>query len=207
MLDYEGRRNVSQPLIVFSPIVNHRLNDSAFVESPNQSARPDGVEIDLLVIHNISLPPGKFGSSCIAELFCNTLDCSSHPYFEQLRELKVSAHVLIARNGMITQFVPFDRKAWHAGQSCFQGRKNCNEFSIGIELEGTDFEAFDDRQYEALSALTGRLMQAYHGLTVERIVGHSDIAPGRKTDPGPYFNWERFRESLSDYSESADSAK
>jgi AmpD protein len=114
---------------------------------------------------------------------------------------------LIARNGGITQFVPFDRKAWHAGQSCFQGRENCNEFSIGIELEGSDFEAFDDRQYEALSALTGRLMHAYSGLTADRIVGHSDIAPGRKTDPGPHFNWERFRKSLSSYSESADSAK
>lgn len=192
---------------MFSPIVNHRLDDSAFVESPNQSARPKGVDIELLVIHNISLPPGQFGTSCIAELFCNTLDCSQHPYFAQLKELKVSAHALIARDGSITQFVPFDRKAWHAGQSCFKGRENCNEFSIGIELEGTDFEPFDDYQYETLGALTGRLMQAYPGLTVDRIVGHSDIAPGRKTDPGPYFDWERYKNLLSDYSESADSAK
>lgn len=207
MLDCESLILIPQPPIVSSPIVNHRLNDSAFVESPNQSARLTGVEIDLLVIHNISLPPGEFGTSCIAELFCNTLDCSRHPFFEQLRELKVSAHVLIARNGGVTQFVPFNRKAWHAGQSSFQGRENCNEFSIGIELEGTDFEAFDDRQYEALSALTRRLMQAYPGLTVDRIVGHSDIAPGRKTDPGPCFDWGRYRNSLSDYSESANSSK
>ncbi len=177
-------------------LANHVLQNVHYQKSPNCSARPDNELISLLVIHNISLPPGKFGTECIEQLFCNQLDCDAHPYFDSLRELKVSAHLLIKRNGEITQFVPFNMKAWHAGESEFEGRKNCNEFSIGIELEGTDFEAFTADQYERLTEVTQLLLTKYNGLTPDRIVGHSDIAPGRKTDPGPFFDWERFLGAL-----------
>ena len=176
----------------------HVLDGVRFVESPNHSERPQGLSINLLVIHNISLPPGEFGTHCVEELFCNKLDCSVHPYFKQLEDLQVSAHLLIDRAGVLTQFVPFDRKAWHAGKSSFQGRENCNEFSIGIELEGTDTEKFTASQYESLISVTRLLMQAYPELTVDRIVGHSDIAPGRKTDPGPCFDWALYRSGLTD---------
>lgn len=175
----------------------HVLDGVRFVESPNHSERPQTCNIDLLVIHNISLPPGEFGTGCVEELFCNQLDCSAHPYFEQLRELQVSAHLLIDRAGAITQFVPFDRKAWHAGVSSFRGRENCNEFSIGIELEGTDTTEFTEQQYDALIAVSRLLMEAYPELTVDRIVGHSDIAPDRKTDPGPCFDWALYRSGLT----------
>ena len=177
-------------------IDKHLLQDVCFQESPNSSERPENEDISLLVIHNISLPPGEFGNDCIAQRFCNELDCDAHPYFESLRELRVSSHLLIDRGGRVTQFVPFDRKAWHAGESEFEGRKNCNEYSIGIELEGTDFEPFTDPQYERLIEITGLLLVSYKGLTRDRIVGHSDIAPARKTDPGPFFDWKRFLEAL-----------
>ncbi|MCG8415334.1 MAG: 1,6-anhydro-N-acetylmuramyl-L-alanine amidase AmpD [Pseudomonadales bacterium] len=177
-------------------IEQHKLKEAQFIASPNHSERPDGAEIDLLVIHNISLPPGEFGTGRIAELFCNELDCSAHPYFSDLEDLRVSAHLLIERDGHLIQFVPFDRKAWHAGESEYRGRKNCNEFSIGIELEGTDEERFTDHQYECLAAVTQALLRRYPGLTVDRIVGHSDIAPQRKTDPGPCFDWQRFQSDL-----------
>ena len=177
-------------------IESHRLINARFIESPNQSARPAEALISLLVIHNISLPPGEFGGDSIMQLFCNTLNCSAHPYFRSLEGLRVSAHVLIRRNGDIMQFVPFDRKAWHAGKSSFQGIENCNDFSIGVELEGTDYDPFTDSQYAALTQLTRDLLATYPGLTEARIVGHSDIAPGRKSDPGPCFDWERYRRSL-----------
>ncbi len=177
---------------------NHLLSEARFRESPNHSDRPDLEEVSLLVIHNISLPPGEFGNDCIEELFCNELDCDSHPFFESLKDLKVSAHVLIKREGEVIQFVPFHKKAWHAGESQFEGRDSCNEFSIGIELEGTDFEAFTDIQYERLAEITKLLLMEYRGLTTDRIVGHSDIAPERKTDPGPFFDWQRFHGSLRD---------
>jgi len=165
--------------------------------SPNCNERPTGKTIDLLVIHNISLPPGEFGGACIREFFCNTLDCDAHPYFEQLRGMEVSAHLLIERSGEIVQFVPFDLRAWHAGQSCFEGRDNCNDFSIGIELEGTDEGPYTGAQYTSLAGVTKALMQAYPGITRERITGHSDIAPGRKTDPGPAFDWRRYLDLLN----------
>lgn len=179
-------------------VTQHLLEGTRFVESPNQSERSADSTIDLLVIHNISLPPGEFGGPAIEELFCNQLDCSAHPYYEALESLQVSAHLLIDRRANITQFVPFNCKAWHAGQSQFQGRENCNEFSIGIELEGTDDTAFTDAQYGALIEVTLALMNAYPALTVDRIVGHSDIAPDRKTDPGPCFDWSRYRARLGD---------
>lgn len=177
-------------------IENHILQDVRFLESPNFSERVHNEDISLLVIHNISLPPGEFGTERIEQLFCNELDCDAHPYFDSLRELRVSSHLLIDRCGEITQFVPFNMKAWHAGDSEFEGRNNCNEFSIGIELEGTDFESFTELQYEKLIEITGLLLANYKGLTRNRIVGHSDIAPERKTDPGPFFDWKRFLGAL-----------
>ncbi len=173
-------------------IDRHLFVNAQYIPSPNHSERPPHTDISLLVIHNISLPPGEFGTDCVARLFCNTLDCAAHPFFKDLIDLKVSSHLLIDRKGALVQFVPFDRKAWHTGQSVFEGRKNCNEFSIGIELEGTDDEPFTNAQYERLESVTLSLLETYPAITSQRIVGHSDIAPGRKTDPGPCFDWERY---------------
>jgi N-acetyl-anhydromuramoyl-L-alanine amidase len=166
--------------------------------SPNHDHRPDDIEPSLLVIHCISLPAGEFGTGSVQALFCNTLDCSGHPTFGDLEGLRVSAHLLIERDGRIVQFVPFDRRAWHAGVSSYRGRCGCNDFSIGIELEGVDCGPFEPAQYEALSAVTRALMLRYPALSPSRIVGHAEIAPGRKTDPGPHFEWRRFLLSLLD---------
>lgn len=174
------------------------LRGARFLESPNQSERPPGQAVDLLIIHNISLPPGEFGSGCVDQLFCNSLDTTAHPFFSKLTDLKVSAHLLIDREGAVTQYVPFDRKAWHAGESSFCGKTHCNEFSIGIELEGTDTEDFTASQYQALVQITKLLLKEYPCLNLDRIVGHSDVAPGRKTDPGPCFDWERYKSALVD---------
>lgn len=174
-------------------IKNHRLVGARQVASPNCNARPDENDISLLVIHNISLPPGRFGGPWIDDLFCNRLDCSVHPYFEGLKDLRVSSHLLIDRQGRVTQYVPFNLRAHHAGVSCFDGREACNDFSIGIELEGCDDEPFTPEQYTALAAVTRLLLAAYPGITPERITGHADIAPDRKTDPGPCFDWPRYR--------------
>jgi AmpD protein len=156
----------------------------------NFDARPEQTVIDLLVIHNISLPPEEYGGSYIEDLFANQLDCDAHPYFEKLRDLKVSAHFLIKRDGGAHQFVATQDRAWHAGASEFKGRARCNDFSIGIELEGSDFESFTDRQYQVLAKLTAALVVG-HALTDVR--GHQHIAPGRKTDPGPFFDWQRYQ--------------
>ncbi len=169
--------------------------------SPNFNARPQG-EISLLVIHNISLPPGQFATGKVQALFQNRLVADEHPYFAAIATLQVSAHFLIERDGAITQFVSCNERAWHAGQSCFEGRQNCNDFSLGIELEGTDELPFSDAQYAALIELTQLLQRAYPALTLERICGHSDIAPARKTDPGPAFDWHRLRAALMDIKES-----
>lgn len=158
------------------------------VESPNFDARPPGTAIGLIVIHNISLPPGCFGGGHVARLFTNTLDIAADPYFAQIAGARVSAHVLIERDGVPTQFVSFADRAWHAGASAFDGRAACNDFSIGIEVEGTDFEAFTDAQYESLNVLVAELLAAY---PIEAVRGHCDIAPDRKTDPGPFFDWHR----------------
>ncbi len=163
------------------------------IASPNFDSRLPGTAIDLLVIHNISLPPDQFGGPGIVKFFSNQLDINAHPYYEQLKEVKVSSHFLIRREGEIIQFVPCRGRAWHAGVSNWQGRNRCNDFSIGIELEGSDFVPFTDRQYSVLARLTRRLQRTY---PLRDIAGHSDIAPGRKTDPGPYFDWPRFRASL-----------
>lgn len=176
-------------------IVDGMLSDCRRLASPNFSSR-DGTEIDLLVIHNISLPAGEFGTGCIEQLFTNCLPSAAHPSFAEISKLRVSSHLLIDREGEITQFVPFTMQAWHAGQSSFEGRERCNEFSIGIEVEGTDFETFADVQYERLSDVTRALFRAYPGLNPDRIAGHSDISPERKSDPGPYFDWERYKSGL-----------
>ncbi len=165
--------------------------------SPNCDDRPEGAEVELLVLHNISLPADEFGGNFVDDLFMNCLDCGAHPSFSELSGLEVSAHLLIRRDGTATQYVPFHRRAWHAGKSSFQGRERCNDFSIGIELEGSDFQPFSDAQYKTLAAVTDALLIAYPALSAQAIVGHSDIAPGRKTDPGPHFDWQRFRSSLS----------
>jgi len=159
--------------------------------------------IDLLVLHNISLPPGEFGGPWIDQLFLNRLDPAAHPYFAEIAHLRVSAHLLIRRDGSLTQYVPFHRRAWHAGVSSFQGREGCNDFSIGIELEGSDHQPFAPAQYEVLAPVVAALRSAYPAITPDRIVGHSDIAPGRKSDPGPCFDWQRLRGMLADPSGAA----
>lgn len=174
-------------------IQEHQLSWALQKPSPNCGDRPDPNDISLLVIHNISLPPGQFGGPHIDALFCNALDRLAHPYFASICELRVSAHLLIRRDGIVVQYVPFNRKAWHAGSSSFAGRSECNEYSIGIELEGTDEIPFTDKQYQQLALITRLLMSAYPAITPARIAGHSDIAPGRKTDPGQCFDWPGYR--------------
>ncbi len=161
------------------------------VPSPNCDARPEGCAIELLVVHGISLPPREFGGGFIDALFTNTLDPDVHPYFCTIHDKPVSAHVLIDRGGAVVQYVPFTLRAWHAGASCFDGRTACNDFSIGIELEGCDDVPYEAVQYRRLADVTSLLMRAYPGITRNRLVGHSDIAPGRKTDPGREFDWNR----------------
>ena len=168
------------------------------VVSPNMDARTDINDISLLVIHNISLPPEQFGGPYIAQLFSNCLDPDEHAYFQDIYQLKVSSHLLIDRKGQITQFVPFDKRAWHAGVSKFAGREGCNDFSIGIELEGADHIPFTEEQYKELAAVTRQIIATYPKIKADRIVGHSDIAPGRKTDPGPAFDWKKYRQLLVD---------
>ena len=164
--------------------------------SPNANQRPPGSSISLLVIHNISLPPGEFGTGYVQKFFTNQLDSSLHPYFETITELQVSAHIFIERTGKIIQFVSFDMRAWHAGASSFRGVANCNDYSIGIELEGCDDIAYTDAQYEALAGTARQILTAYPDITPDRIVGHNQIAPERKTDPGEAFDWARFHQLL-----------
>jgi AmpD protein len=165
------------------------LNGAAYVPSPNCDARPQGVEADLIVVHGISLPPGEFGGRWIDALFTNTLPADVHPYFAAVGGARVSSHLAIRRTGSVTQYVKFTDRAWHAGQSRFRGREACNDFSVGIELEGTDTLAYEAAQYQALAEVVAALCAAYPSLSPDRLVGHSDIAPGRKTDPGPAFDW------------------
>lgn len=174
------------------------LEGVQFVPSPNFDQRPDGATIDVLVIHAISMPPGEFGGSDVERLFCNRLDFACHPFYRALSGLTVSAHLFIRRDGEIIQFVPLLARAWHAGMSAFDGRSRVNDFSIGIELEGSDYAPFEEAQYRVLAEVTRTLQAAYPAITAGRIVGHSDIAPGRKTDPGPYFNWLRYRAELQE---------
>tara|TARA_B100000927_G_C16416934_1_gene449690 strand:+ start:54 stop:596 length:543 start_codon:yes stop_codon:yes gene_type:complete len=163
--------------------------------SPNFSDR-EANDISLLVLHNISLPPGKFGGGYVEKFFLNELDSQEHPYFKEIDDLRVSSHLYIKRDGSITQFVPLDKKAWHAGISSFKGQENCNEFSIGVELEGTDEVPYERAQYTSLIEITMFLMKQYPHLNKDNIVGHSDIAPERKTDPGSSFDWDYYLSKL-----------
>ena len=176
---------------------SHLIAGVQYMPSPNANERPDDSPPSLIVLHSISLPPGEFGGTGIEKLFTNTLDPHAHPYFASIATQKVSAHVLIRRDGSIVQFVPFQRRAWHAGASSYEGRENCNDFSIGIELEGTDTVHYEDAQYRVLATLIDALRIAYPTLSKHRIVGHSEIAPGRKTDPGQAFDWQRLHLELS----------
>jgi len=173
------------------------LKQADYVPSPNQDERPDPADIDTLVIHAISLPPDCFGGCHVEELFTNCLDPLQHSYFAEIQDLRVSAHFLIKRNGQLLQFVPTTMRAWHAGESSFEGREKVNDFSIGIELEGCDTLEFEEPQYRHLAALTQAICTAYPAITPERIVGHCDISPGRKTDPGPYFDWLHYQKLLT----------
>lgn len=175
---------------------NGWLLDVRHVPSPHHDCRPEDETPSLLVVHNISLPPGEFGGPWIDALFTGTIDPNVHPFFAEIAHLRVSAHCLIRRDGEIVQYVPFDKRAWHAGVSTYSGRERCNDFSIGIELEGTDTTPYTDAQYLALVAVTRELTVLYPKIA-DNITGHSDIAPVRKTDPGPAFDWSRFRTMLT----------
>lgn len=174
-----------------------RMAGATWVPSPNFDERPSGAVPELIVVHGISLPPGEFGGPWIERLFCNALDPDAHPYFATITGLRVSAHLLVRRDGGLMQFVRFHDRAWHAGQSRWRGRERCNDFSIGIELEGVDDRSYEPAQYAALGAACAALLRAYPTLAVDAITGHSDIAPGRKTDPGPAFDWAMFRAALA----------
>lgn len=169
--------------------------------SPNRDTRPESATLDMVVIHGISLPPGQFGGGEIEALFLNTLNWDAHPYFGEIRGMQVSAHLLIRRDGELVQFVPFTERAWHAGESSFRGRACCNDFSVGIELEGEDETPYDDRQYAVLPAVLGAVTAAYPQITAREIAGHCDVSPGRKSDPGPAFDWPRLYDALEEHIE------
>lgn len=185
---------LSQHLLAVSAGIDTRsgwMRGARRVASPNFDARPGGILPELIVVHGISLPPDEFGGPWIDRLFTNTLPPAAHPYFEKIQALKVSTHLLVRRDGEPVQYVPFHERAWHAGASSYQGRERCNDFSVGIELEGADHLPYEPAQYRVLSAAILALCEAYPSLSTSRIAGHSDIAPGRKTDPGPAFDWQR----------------
>lgn len=169
------------------------VSGARFSESPNCDERPPGCVPELIVVHGISLPPGEFGGPWIEDLFTNRLPAQVHPYFASIASLRVSAHLLVRRDGSVVQFVPLGLRAWHAGESQWQGRERCNDYSIGIEIEGTDDRPYEEAQYGSLAALVVELLAAYPGISPEAVVGHADIAPGRKTDPGPAFEWPRLK--------------
>lgn len=187
---------MTQTNITFSINSDGWCEQARKVPSPHYNERPVAGDISLLVVHNISLPPGEFGGPWIDDLFLGRLDPAAHPYFAEIGQLRVSAHCLIRRDGEVVQYVPFHLRAWHAGVSSFAGREACNDFSIGIELEGTDTQPFTEQQYRVLAALTQVLMARFPAITPERLTGHSDIAPGRKSDPGPCFDWCEYRHRL-----------
>lgn len=171
-------------------VVENKLNGARWTPSPHYSARPPWASVELVVVHCISLPEGQYGTGAPERLFLGRLDCGEHPTFSDLQGVEVSAHLLVNRDGNVQQFVNFDQQAWHAGSSCWGGRERCNQFSIGIEVEGTVDEPFEDVQIDALAAVLNALFEHYEHLSVNHIVGHQDIASGRKTDPGPFFDWQ-----------------
>jgi len=181
-----------------------RLPGARWCPSPNFGPRPDPDDVSVLIVHNISLPPGQFEGDAIERFFCNRLPAHEHPYFRQISELQVSAHALIRRDGEVIQFVDLQERAWHAGRSLFDGREECNDFSIGVELEGTDELAYTDAQYQSLTRVAMQVMQRWPAVTPQRITGHSDVAPGRKTDPGPAFDWSRLHSLLREADATAD---
>lgn len=193
-----GNHNNNKPLRIVRRSGRLHGDNVRWVKSSNYDDRPDKSDLSLLVIHNISLPPGEFGGCFVDDLFQNCLDPERHPYFKEISGLKVSSHLMIDRQGVITQYVPFHKRAWHAGQSEYQGRPACNDFSIGIELEGTDDLPFEKIQYSQLVQVIRKLIAIYPTLSVENITGHSDIAPGRKTDPGQCFDWGAVKKDLID---------
>ncbi|MEQ8859561.1 MAG: 1,6-anhydro-N-acetylmuramyl-L-alanine amidase AmpD [Pseudomonadales bacterium] len=170
---------------------DHWLKPATRLESPNSDERPDPAAVELVVVHGISLPPGRFGGRYVRDLFLNRLDLRAHPAFASLDGVRVSAHLFLSRRGAVTQFVPFDRRAWHAGASSWRGRSGCNDFAIGIELEGTDERRYTTSQYRRLEQVLRVLLARYPRLSPDAIVGHCEIAPGRKSDPGPAFDWPR----------------
>ena len=174
------------------------LTSARQVVSPNFDERPENTQPDLLVIHCISLPPDEYGGPWIDQLFTNSLESEAHPYFNEIRGMKVSCHALIRRTGEIIQYVPFTKRAWHAGESSYENKCNCNDFSIGIELEGSENSPFEEIQYKILAQLTQRILEQYPKITKQRITGHSDIAPGRKKDPGPYFDWTKYHSLIDE---------
>jgi AmpD protein len=173
------------------------MRGARYVASPNFDARPEGAPIDLIVIHGISLPPGEFGGPWIDRLFTNSLPLEMHPYFAEIAGLRVSSHLVIARDGVLTQYVSFNDRAWHAGRSSYQGRVECNDYSVGVELEGADIVPYEAAQYEVLAEAIAALCVAYPLISTQRITGHSDVAPGRKTDPGTAFDWPLARRCIA----------
>ncbi|MDQ2078299.1 1,6-anhydro-N-acetylmuramyl-L-alanine amidase AmpD [Marinimicrobium sp. ABcell2] len=180
-------------------IRNGWLASAQACPSPNFNPRPAGSVVSLLVIHNISLPPGQFGTGCVQQFFCNQLDSQQDPYFATIADLRVSSHLFIERDGGLTQFVSLSDRAWHAGASSFESVTNCNDYSIGIELEGCDDIAYTEAQYQRLAGVTALLLSRFPALSEQRVVGHQDIAPGRKTDPGEAFDWLYFRSLLKQH--------
>ena len=177
-------------------IKDHKIEDIAFLESPNFNDRPDPNNISLIVIHSISLPSRNYNNDNVESFFLNNLDISKNEYFKEISDLKVSSHLYIKRSGQIIQFVPFDKRAWHAGVSNYKGKEDCNDFSIGIELEGCDDDVYEEEQYNSLIQVTKALIEEYDLISKKRIAGHSDIAPERKTDPGKYFEWNRYLDNV-----------
>jgi len=179
-------------------ISNGIIENARHCPSPNCDERPSECDPDLIVIHNISLPPNQYGGQGIDQLFTNCLDKDEHPYYADIHQLRVSSHLLIRRDGEVVQYVPFNKRAWHAGVSEYKGRDTCNNFSIGIEMEGSDSEAFTEEQYRVLETTIKALLKTYSSLSATAITGHQHIAPGRKTDPGPFFEWQRLAEQFSE---------
>ena len=177
-------------------IENHIFNNIKFLNSPNFSKRPEKSDIRLIVIHSISLPPEVYGNNYVEDFFMNKLNISDHDYFNEIKDIRVSSHIYIKRTGEMIQFVPLNMRAWHAGESCYKGIDDCNNYSIGIELEGTDNDHFSNQQYQSLIQISKLIIKNYPKINKNTIVGHSDISPGRKTDPGNKFEWRRYLDAL-----------
>lgn len=188
---------ITKKIVFCVDSVSGLLSPAAQCPSPNQDDRPEDCRPEMIVIHGISLPPGKFGGPEVEQLFTNRLDWDAHPYYQEIRNMQVSSHLLIRRDGTVLQFVPFTHRAWHAGESRFRGRHRCNDFSLGIELEGTDDKPYTNRQYHHLVPIVRVILDAYPGMSIRTVAGHCDVSPGRKSDPGPAFDWPRLYDGLA----------